>query len=313
MKKVSIIIPAYNAEEYLEVCLASVCGQTYQELEIIVVDDGSKDATTSIIKNCAEQDKRIFPYYNENHGVSYSRNFALDRCTGEYVAFVDSDDIVAPDFVEQMVYDIEAFDADMASVGVAKSRNYQPEIFTDGKTAVYEHTESLRQLFGAYQGFTCNKLYKKCLLQTNQVRLRQDIAVCEDLLFNVTYLLRCTRVTYNDGARYFYRQVKNSASNRLDNPKWFDALRAYQQILTLLKPCPDVYPAAVFEYAMILCAAKYRLKFIDDHDGRLKSQIDAAWAQVRPCWNWFRAKWRLKLYIFSAVPGIVIHYQRRRL
>lgn len=313
MKKVSIIIPAYNAEKYLGACLASVCGQTYQKLEIIVVDDGSKDTTASILKNYAEQDKRIVPCYNQNHGVSYSRNFALDCCTGEYVTFVDSDDIVAPDFVEQLVHDIEAFDADMASVGVVKSRTHQPDFFTTGKTVVYEHAESLRQLFGVYEGFVCNKLYKKSILQASPVRLQQNIAVCEDLLFNVMYLLPCTRATYNNGTKYFYRQVKNSSSNRLDNTKWFDVLKAYQQILTLLKPYPDIYPTATFEYAMTLCAAKYRLKFIDDHDGCLKRQIDVAWAQVRPCWNQFSAKQLLKLYIFSMAPGVVIHYQRRRL
>ena len=313
MKKVSIIIPAYNAEEYLEACLASVCGQTYRELEIIVIDDGSKDATASIIKNYAVQDKRIVAYYNENHGVSYSRNFALDRCTGEYVSFVDSDDIVAPDFVEQMVYDIETFDADMAAVGVAKSRTYQPELFTAGKTVVYEHGESLKQLFGSYQGFTCNKLYKKHWLQTKPVRLQRDIAVCEDLLFNVTYLLPCTRVAYNDGSKYFYRQMKNSASNRLDNPKWFDALKAYQQILALLKFYPDIYPTVVFEYAMTLCAAKYRLKFMNNCDESLKRQIDAEWAQICLFWDKFSVKQRLKLRVFSVVPGAVMRYQRRKL
>lgn len=111
-----------------------------------------------VIRNFAGQDKRIVPCYNENHGVSYSRNFALDRCTGDYVTFVDADDIVAPDFVEQMVHDLEVSDADMAVVGVAKSRTYQPELFTTGKTVVYKNAEGLKQLFGSYQGFVWNKI-----------------------------------------------------------------------------------------------------------------------------------------------------------
>ena len=313
MNKVSVIIPAYNAEKYLEECLESVCGQTYQKLEIIVVDDGSKDATASIIKKYVEQDKRIVPCYNENHGVSYSRNFALDRCTGEYVTFVDSDDVVALDFVEQMVHDIETFDADMAAVGVAKSETYQPEVFTTEKTVVYENTEVLKGLFGTYEGFVCNKLYRRSLLQTNRVRLEQNIAICEDLLFNVIYLRHCPKVTYNGGLKYFYRQVENSASNRLDNPRWFDILKAYQRILPLVEPYSDIYPSAAFQYAMTLCAAKYRLKFIDNYDENLKHQIDIECSKIRPCWSKFSAKQRLKLFVFSVVPGAVVRYQRRKL
>ena len=229
------------------------------------------------------------------------------------MTFVDSDDIVASDFVEQMVNDIETFNADMAAVGVAKSGTYQPELFTAGKAVVYENTEVLKGLFGTYEGFVCNKLYRKSLLQTNRVRLEQNITICEDLLFNVVYLRSCSKVAYNSGLKYFYRQVKNSASNRLDNPKWFDILKAYQQILPLVEPYPDTYLFAAFQYAMTLCAAKYRLRFIDSYDENLKHQIDIEWSKMRPFRNKFTGKQRLKLCVFSVVPGAVIRYQRRKL
>ena len=157
MKKVSVIVPAYNAEKYLEACLDSICEQTYPVLEILVVDDGSKDLTASIIRSCAEQDARIIPYYNENHGVSYSRNFGLEHCTGEYVTFVDADDLVAPDFIAQMIHDLEEADADIAVIGVAKSKLFEPEMFTNGVTSTYEESEMLKQVFGAFEGFVCNK------------------------------------------------------------------------------------------------------------------------------------------------------------
>lgn len=157
MKKVSVIVPAYNAEKYLEACLDSICEQTYPVLEILVVDDGSKDLTASIIRSCAEQDARIIPYYNENHGVSYSRNFGLEHCTGEYVTFVDADDLVAPDFIAQMIHDLEEADADIAVIGVAKSKLFEPEMFTNGVTSTYEESEMLKQVFGAFEGFVWNK------------------------------------------------------------------------------------------------------------------------------------------------------------
>lgn len=313
MKKVSVIVPAYNAEKYLEACLDSICEQTYPVLEILVVDDGSKDLTASIIRSRAEQDARIIPYYNENHGVSYSRNFGLEHCTGEYVTFVDADDLVAPDFIAQMIHDLEEADADIAVIGVAKSKLFEPEMFTNGVTSTYEESEMLKQVFGAFEGFVCNKLYRKSLLQTKSIRLEQSIAVCEDLLFNVIYLLNCKKAVYNCGQKYFYRQIENSASNRLDNPKWFDAMKAYQKIIRLVKDYPVVYRLAAFQYAMFLCAAKYRIHFIEDSNGEIKRKVDEEWKRLRPEWESFNAKQRLKLYVFSIAPKTVIKYQRRML
>ena len=313
MKKVSVIVPAYNAEKYLEACLDSICEQTYPVLEILVVDDGSRDLTASIIRSRAEQDARIIPYYNENHGVSYSRNFGLEHCTGEYVTFVDADDLVAPDFIAQMIHDLEEADADIAVIGVAKSKLFEPEMFTNGVTSTYEESEMLKQVFGAFEGFVCNKLYRKSLLQTKSIRLEQSIAVCEDMLFNVIYLLNCKKAVYNCGQKYFYRQIENSASNRLDNPKWFDAMKAYQQIIRLVKDYPVVYRLAAFQYAMFLCAAKYRIRFIEDSNGEIKRKVDEEWKRLRPEWESFNAKQRLKLYVFSIAPKTVIKYQRRML
>lgn len=313
MKKVSVIVPAYNAEKYIEACLDSICEQTYPVLEILVVDDGSKDLTASIIRSRAEQDARIIPYYNENHGVSYSRNFGLEHCTGEYVTFVDADDLVAPDFIAQMIHDLEEADADIAVIGVAKSKLFEPEMFTNGVTSTYEESEMLKQVFGAFEGFVCNKLYRKSLLQTKSIRLEQSIAVCEDLLFNVIYLLNCKKAVYNCGQKYFYRQIENSASNRLDNPKWFDAMKAYQQIIRLVKDYPVVYRLAAFQYAMFLCASKYRIRFIEDSNGEIKRKVDEEWKRLRPEWESFNAKQRLKLYVFSIAPKTVIKYQRRML
>lgn len=313
MKKVSVIIPVYDAEEYLRECLDSICNQTYQNLEIIIVDDGSKDSTASIVTKYAGQDKRIIPYYNENHGVSYSRNFALDHCTGEYVAFVDSDDIITPDFIGQMVHDLEKTDADIAAVGVIKSRTFQAKFFTDGKMQKYERADVLRLAFGVYEGYLCNKLFKLSIIKENKIRLQQDLAVCEDLLFNVEYLLNCKKAVYNDGKKYFYRQVKNSASNRLDNPKWFDAIKAYRRILEDIKEYPDIQLIAENQYVMFLGAARYRIRFVEDPGGVLKRTIEREWRKMHICWNNFGIKQRLKLYTISLVPGLVMRYQRRNL
>lgn len=313
MKTVSVIVPTYNSGKYIKACLDSICGQTYRALEIIVIDDGSMDSTVSIIKTYTARDERIVPYYNENHGVSYSRNFGLEHCSGEYVTFIDSDDIVAPDFIEQMVSNLEDSKADIAVIGVAKSNSFKPELFTNGTVSVYKEVEVLEQVFGKFEGFVCNKLYKKSLLQTKSVHLEQNIAVCEDLLFNVSYLLNCGRAVYNSGQKYFYRQIESSASNRLDNPKWFDAMKAYQQIFEQIKDYPDVCKIAAFQYSMFLCAAKYRIRFVEDKDNIWKREIDVEYYKMHHFWKKFSFKQQLKLLIFSIAPGVVVRYQRRKL
>lgn len=313
LKKVSIIIPAYNSAHYLEDCLSSVRNQTYRNLEIMVIDDGSTDKTADILKAVAKKDSRICAFYNENHGVSYSRNFGIDQCSGEYIAFVDADDIVAPDFIEQLVNDLETANADMAAVGVAKEREFDAKFFKSGKTTIFEGNGALKQLFGEYEGFVCNKLYKKSLLHTKQLRMEQDISVCEDLLFNVQYLLPCAKVVYNNGRKYFYRQIESSVSNRLDNLKWFDAMKAYQRILEELEGYDDAYIVAISQYAMFLGIARYRIKFLKDYDEDLNRRIFAEWKWIRYYWKYFSAGQRLKLYILSVTPGIVVRYQRRKL
>lgn len=143
--------------------------------------------------------------------------------------------------------------------------------------------------------------------------MEQDIAVCEDLLFNVRYLLNCKKAVYNSGKKYFYRQIENSASNRLDNPKWFDAMKAYQQIIELVNDYPSIYRMAAFHYAMFLCAARYRVHFVEDGEGRLRQKIDTEWKKLRPQWKEFSIKQRAKLCVFSVAPRTVIKYQRRML
>lgn len=100
---VSIIVPAYNVRRYIEECLRSIMNQSYKQIEIIVVDDGSSDDTPIIIDKLAEQDKRVIPIHQQNAGVSAARNAGIKVSKGEYLVFVDGDDYIATDFVEYML------------------------------------------------------------------------------------------------------------------------------------------------------------------------------------------------------------------
>ena len=115
---VTIIVPAFNSEKYIEKCLNSILRQTYQNLEVIVVDDGSTDGTAGIIRGIAGRDHRIRLLCEENRGTSAARNYGLEEATGEYLTFVDSDDYIARDYVERLQKRCESTEADMVICGL---------------------------------------------------------------------------------------------------------------------------------------------------------------------------------------------------
>ena len=112
--KVSVVVPVYNVEEYLEKCLDSIVGQTLREINIICVDDGSTDGSSNILRNYAEKDKRITVISKKNGGLSSARNAGLKKCNTEYVMFCDSDDYIAPTMCEKMLSVIKKDDSDLA-------------------------------------------------------------------------------------------------------------------------------------------------------------------------------------------------------
>ena len=112
---VSVIIPVYNVKNYLNQCLTSVLAQTYQNLEIILVDDGSTDGSREICDAYAFRDRRIMVLHQDNAGVSAARNWALDRCQGEYLTFVDADDYIEKDLVEVLLHNLLVLKADVVS------------------------------------------------------------------------------------------------------------------------------------------------------------------------------------------------------
>ena len=113
MAEVSVIVPVYNIEQYLPRCLDSILSQTHRNLEILVVDDGSTDNSSYVIRQYAKKDKRIIPLFKKNTGVSDTRNKALDKATGDYIGFVDGDDYIEPDMFEILLDNALRYQADI--------------------------------------------------------------------------------------------------------------------------------------------------------------------------------------------------------
>lgn len=231
MKKISIIIPIFNSANTLDKCINSLICQSYSNLEIILIDDGSLDNSFEICKMYQKKDKRIIIYQKKNTGVSDTRNFGINIATGDYICFVDSDDFVHPDFCKVLLNNMNLFDADLSCCGYYESydNNYKLKLNDSNYKTVLQNDKYIG-IYKYYQGFLCNKLYKSNIIKNNNLKLNENIAMCEDLLFNVTYLKLCDKVVYDNNKLYCYYISKTNASRKLSE-NWFDIITVYNKII----------------------------------------------------------------------------------
>ena len=239
--KISIIIPAYNIAQYLPRCLDSILGQTYTNLEIIVVSDGSTDETNDIIKEYAQKDSRIIPVFKENGGVSSARNKGLDLASGEYIGFVDGDDYIEPDMYEVLLNNALKYDADISHCGyqmVFPSRvdyyyNTDKKVIQDNETGLYD------LLSGEFvEPGIWNKLYKNEIL--SDIWMDCAIRINEDTLFNFYAFKKSAKSYYHDKPFYHYILRKGSAATSKYNfNKLFDPIKVRNQILLECEACSE--------------------------------------------------------------------------
>lgn len=210
----SIIIPVYNTEKYLEKCVDSVLTQTYTDFEIILVDDGSKDKSSIICDKYSSKDARVRVVHKTNGGVSSARNTGLDICRGEYVMFVDSDDWLDPDFCEKLMSKAEG--ADLVAGGYTMvDKSGKSEYALKNRTIIFP--EQLGTNFDElYQKNFFNapfsKIYKRDLI-VNQ-RFNTSVALGEDFLFNLEYLKKCLMIKVFDTVGYVYNCLNTDAATK---------------------------------------------------------------------------------------------------
>ena len=212
---VSIIVPVYNAEKYLKRCVDSILVQDYSNIELILMDDGSADASGTICDDYAKQDGRVRVVHKENTGVSDTRNRALDLAEGVYVQFLDSDDWIVPEATRLLVQTMEKYDCDMVISDfyrVAGERLAQ-------KGDIEENRVLSRQEFAAcmienpadfYYGVLWNKLYKREIIEANRIRMDVSISWCEDFLFNLEYIRHASSFYALQVPIYYYVKRKGS-------------------------------------------------------------------------------------------------------
>lgn len=194
---ITIIIPVYNSEDYLTVCLESVIRQTYKDFECIIVDDGSKDNSLSIAKDYENRDVRFRVYHKENGGVSSARNYGIERAKGDYIYFVDSDDELYEDALSVLVFHISE-DVDLVFGGYTRYDNSGRMIDPVKKVNSFVATPKEAMDLIAYPkryyfalGMPWLNLFKKSLIMRNNLRYNEQYSIYEDLLFLVSYICVC--------------------------------------------------------------------------------------------------------------------------
>ena len=281
---VSIIIPVYNVETYLERCLESICRQTYCQLEVLLVNDGSTDASAAIARRYADSDSRFTLYNKENGGLSSARNYGIERADGEFIAFVDSDDYVDENYVEYLLNILEENEADIAVIASRKfwgnSAGYSRTEDQDRKSICFNGVEAIADMW--YQKHVENsawgKLYRRALfgeIRYPEGRLYEDLGTTYRLLY------KARRVAWSSAELYYYFQREESIMNCRFSKKKLDRLTVSRELLAWTRTqCPQLEEAAVARM------------FISDiqvlREMPLGAEYEACWQEV---WEEIR-RWR---------------------
>ena len=216
---VSIVVPVYNAKDYLEACLDSIINQTYKNIEIILIDDGSNDGSGDVLDVYAQKDKRIKVVHNTNHGVSYTRNYGISIATGSKILFIDSDDIVDLDYVKKLVEPLQSDDYDLVICGIndvnVKKNKIKARKFPEKLTGNLQDDFCALFMMPIITG-PVTKLYDAAILKNKKVYISEDISFNEDVMFNLQYLRHIEKYAIVKEALYNYlrRPSQSLSKNR---------------------------------------------------------------------------------------------------
>ena len=218
MKKyplVSIIVPVYNAEAYLERCVRSILQQTYENIELILVNDGSTDNSLAACQRFAAEDARVIVIDKPNGGVSDSRNCGIAKARGKYLQFADSDDWLAPEATALLVQRAEQSKCEFVIAPfyrvIERILLVNGHIKEDGKYTIAEFAlEMMKAPSNFYYGVMWNKLYRRDIVRENNLQCSPEISWCEDFIFNLQYLCYVKHVYVLQEPIYYYFKRRNS-------------------------------------------------------------------------------------------------------
>lgn len=305
----SIIIPAYNASQYLDACICSVMMSTYKGFEVLLVDDGSTDGTGRLCDQLAEKYPVIKVFHTENRGLSSARNLGIEQASGKYIGFVDADDYVSSNMFEMLVSAIEEADADMAVCGYRRCQRSELRSAPGGSSVFTTITQradiAQRILRSGYGCYVWNKLYQKSILDQQNITFRIDCGIAEDQYFTMEYLQYCGKAVFIEDNLYCYVMNETSLmnsfrNNRVVGDKYLGLPRAWRYTADAVKDISEdlaIYAqsrAAMFYQTVLRKLEKPGPEYIDETIAYVK-EYGAILRRYR--WGW-------KYYFSAVVLGI---------
>ena len=237
---ISIIIPVFNIEPYIARCPDSILAQTYEPIEIVAVDDGSKDASGGILDDYALRYDKVRVFHKENGGVTSARLFGIEKAKGAYIGFVDGDDTIEPEMYERLMANAMKYHADISHCGYQMVFPDRVDYYYDtGRLVLQDKATGLQDLLegSMIEPGLCNKLYKQSLLQSLFHLMDGSIKNNEDLLMNYYLFRQAERSVFEDFCPYHYMIRKGSAATgKLNEHKLADPIKVLQRIMA---DCPE--------------------------------------------------------------------------
>lgn len=251
MPKVSVIIPAYNAQRYLERCLDSFVNQTFKDFEVYVVDDGSSDQTGQIADSFAEKDSRFRVVHQDNQGVAAARQAGLDNASGEFVIHADSDDWVDSDMLEVLYQTAKQEQADMVICDMLIVHPGNIIEYWNQKPSSLDSIQLMGEMLCDLHGSLCNKLIRLSRIREYGIRFLEGMDFAEDQFFVLRFLSHDAKVVYIPKALYHYDHTQNESSICNHGIPAVDRMRPLELIAesTDITPIQDYYDKAVFRVA----------------------------------------------------------------
>lgn len=314
MSEISVIVPVYNVEKYLDKCITSIIEQTFTDFELILINDGSKDHSGSICDTYKEKDSRIKVIHQVNAGLSAARNVGIELSKGKYITFVDSDDFIHYKMLEVLYKNIQEYQADVSLCEHQLVYEDQGEnklnIAVNNNITLYTNIESIKEILVKGQKsiiVSWSKLYKRSLfsgIRFPEGKFHED----EFVTYKLLYKSSCIIAT---GAKlYYYLQRSNSITGSTFNLKRLDRLEALEEtvLFFLEENNKELAYLAEFRYLYHIQIAYYRVKYeMNNMDvmNKLKKQYDQKYIEfTKNTMNYISFKKSILLRFFYILPNV---------
>ena len=239
---ISVIVPVYNVEQYLNQCVESLVHQDYRNIEIILIDDGSTDKSGELCEKWSLKDARVKVVHTENHGLSAARNVGINKTNGKYIYFIDSDDWVEEDILSTLLQNIQIYGADLSSCAMKKDFGEKSHNLHKTEKCV---KVLQRRMFHeilcneSVYGYVCNKLFKRDLLK--DLLFDEDLLSQEDMDFTMRYLEKCKVCVYTKAEYYHYRQRIESMTGEIGySSRKLSVAKVYERAISIYETyCPE--------------------------------------------------------------------------